>query len=104
MKLACKDITKVILPAVRASVAEEMYRKHGYKQDQIAKELGVVQVAVSKYLNKRYSSKTVRVKKYINSNRLNQAIVRKILGSRPKQEVENEIEKLCGKLIKFNAA
>jgi hypothetical protein len=40
------------LPAVKALMANELVKKHGMKQDQVAEILGISQSAVSKYTRK----------------------------------------------------
>lgn len=51
MDPGCRKISKEILPAVRASVAQTMISECNYRQREIAEKLGVVQVSVSKYLH-----------------------------------------------------
>jgi predicted transcriptional regulator len=99
MKPECKDITKVVLPAVRASVAEVMHEKYGYTQLEIAKKLGVVQVAVSKYLNKRYSKDIASVKAYILRRGLNKGVVSSIVKGKSRSEIDMKIDELCDRLI-----
>jgi predicted transcriptional regulator len=98
MKPECKDITRIVLPAVRASVAEVMHDKYGYKQEEIARKLGVVQVAVSKYLNGKYSKEISGVKDYIIRRRLNDGVVRSIVAGSARPEIERKIDDLCAKL------
>jgi predicted transcriptional regulator len=96
--IACKRITSEILPAVRASIAEVMHKKYSYSESDIAKSLGIVQVAVSKYLNSNYSSKTKRVKDYIIKNRLNEDILNSIVSKRSEKDTNAMIYALCMKL------
>ena len=102
--MECKRITRVVLPAIRASVAEIMCRKYGYKQEEVAAKLGVVQVAVSKYLNNRHSKAMDVVKDYIIKARLNEGIIKKILGGGTRGEIDREIDALCDCLITSNLA
>lgn len=51
MLLPCEQVVKELLPALRASTAVELSKKHHLSQNQIAKELGITQAAVSKYLS-----------------------------------------------------
>ena len=102
MDLKCYRITKVLLPAVRASVSEAMKKRYDYRQEKIAEELGIVQVAVSKYLNKRYSDEVRRVKKYIDSKRLSEPIVHDILNNEKHEKIDNAIDSLCMNLAKLN--
>jgi len=83
------------LPAIRAAVAEELSDKYNYTQEEIANSLGIVQVAVSKYLNKRYSSKIAKLKNYIKEKGLAEDIVKSIIDKQEKEKIENKINLLC---------
>jgi len=83
------------LPAIRAAVAEELSSKYNYTQEEIANSLGIVQVAVSKYLNKRYSSKIAKLKNYIKEKGLAEDIVKSIIDKQEKEKIENKINLLC---------
>jgi len=83
------------LPAIRAAVAEELSSKYNYTQEEIASSLGIVQVAVSKYLNKRYSSKIAKLKNYIKEKGLADDIVKSIIDKQEKEKIENKINLLC---------
>ena len=52
----CEEIVRSYLPAMRAGIARNL-RKKGYTQEQIAKELGLTQAAVSKYLTEKRRAK-----------------------------------------------
>jgi len=83
------------LPAIRAAVAEELSDKYNYTQEEIASSLGIVQVAVSKYLNKRYSSKIAKLKNYIKEKGLAEDVVKSIIDKQEKEKIENKINLLC---------
>jgi len=83
------------LPAIRAAVAEELSNKYDYTQEEIASALGIVQVAVSKYLNKKYSSKIAKLKNYIKEKGLADDIVKSIIDKQEKEKIENKINLLC---------
>jgi len=104
MEPECKDITRVVLPAVRASVAEALRKRYKNRQEEIAQKIGVVQVAVSKYLHGKHSGEITKMKDYITEHRLNEPILDKISNGRPKQEIEKAIEDLCERLIAANVA
>ncbi|MFP3279229.1 MAG: hypothetical protein RXP92_02895 [Candidatus Micrarchaeota archaeon] len=57
--------------------------------------MGIVQVAVSKYLNKRYSSKIAKLKDYIKEKGLADDIVKSIIEKQEKEKIENKINLLC---------
>lgn len=103
-KPECKDIIKVVLPAVRASVAETMREKYRYSQEEIAQKLGVVQVAVSKYLHKRYSAEISKMKAYVTEHGLTEGIVSEIVKGGSRQEVDAEIDRLCDRLVAVDVA
>lgn len=92
----CRSISRLILPAIRASIAQIMRQEYNYRQKEIAERLGVVQVAVSKYLNGRYSAEIENVKQYIIKNGLSRKIVADIVGGKPEEEISGEIDSLCG--------
>ena len=83
------------MPAIRAAVAEELSNKYNYTQEEIAGSLGIVQVAVSKYLNKRYSNKIAKLKNYIKEKGLAEEIVKSIIDKQQKEKIENKINLLC---------
>lgn len=93
--MTCKSVTKIILPAIRIAVAEKLSNDYSYKQEEIAEKLGIVQVAVSKYLNKKYSKQVEKVKDYIESSGLADAITKRIISGEKREEIDNEINSLC---------
>ena len=95
----CMVITKSVLPAVRASIAQAMKEEYGWTQDRIAKELGVVQVAVSKYLNKKYSDKVAMINKYANSEGIGKKIAKKIIDGMNKTTINRDIDSVCADII-----
>ncbi len=97
-KPECKGIVRSVLPAVRASVASTMHSKYGYSQEEIAEKLGVVQVAVSKYLRSRYSVEIAQMKKYIVQHGLSDSIVSKIVEGESRQQIDRAIDELCDSL------
>lgn len=51
MKTPCELVVSKILPSLRASVVKELSGKHGMKQSDIARKLGITQASVSQYLS-----------------------------------------------------
>lgn len=98
MELECGRITRFILPAVRASIAEKLNTTRRYRQAEIAERLGIVQVAVSKYINGRYSSEVARIKQYIESKGLAKGIVEQIEKGESKERISMGIDELCTQL------
>lgn len=52
MLVPCEVAVKCLLPSVRAMIAKELMAKHGLKQAEAAKILGVSQPAISLYYRK----------------------------------------------------
>jgi predicted transcriptional regulator len=100
----CRRIGREVLPAVRATVAELMRDKYGWRQERIAKALGVVQVAVSKYLNGRYSKEVLKMKNHIMREGLVDAIAKKLASGKNGKEVYTDIDVLCAELVKAGAS
>lgn len=98
MNPKCISITKLVLPAIRASVADIMSNEYNYGQKEIALKLGVVQVSVSKYLNRKYSSEIGKIKGYIDERRLTANIARAIADGKTRDQVGSEIDELAATL------
>jgi len=49
MSIPCEVAVKCVLPSVRAMIAKELTEKHGLRQEDVAKLLGVSQPAISLY-------------------------------------------------------
>ncbi|MGI0141376.1 MAG: hypothetical protein ACREBF_01850 [Candidatus Micrarchaeales archaeon] len=94
-ELLCRTVTKLVLPAIRVAIAEELSKEHHYTQDKIADKIGIVQVGVGKYLNGKYSSEIREIKEYIEMEGLAQPIINKIIKGSTLKETEREIDKLC---------
>ena len=95
MDPGCRKISKEILPAVRASVAQTMIIECNYRQREIAEKLGVVQVSVSKYINKKYSKEISDIVGYIKGNRLEGKVIESIVKGKPISEISAELDSLC---------
>lgn len=100
MEPECKNITRLVLPAVRASIAEIMNKEYRYNQEQIAHSLGVVQVSVSKYLNRRYSSDIKRLKSYILKNQKIREIAEHAARSNDPHTISLGVNRLCALIAK----
>ena len=99
MELECDRIAKYVLPAVRVSVAEGMKNEYSMSQQKIAQKLGVAQVAVSKYLNGRYSDNVKRIRDYIIKKKLADKIIKSAAGSSHKDALNIMMEDLCARII-----
>ncbi|UCE91684.1 MAG: transcriptional regulator [Methanobacteriota archaeon] len=51
MKTPCELVVGKILPSLRASVVKDLTKRHGLRQSEIAKRMGVTQASVSQYLS-----------------------------------------------------
>ena len=94
-ELNCKRIVSSMIPAVRIRVAEVLNSKYGYKQKEIAAKLGVVQVAVSKYLNKKYSESVEQEKEELSDRIEKEGLVDAIIKCKDSNEVNYRIERFC---------
>jgi predicted transcriptional regulator len=56
MLLPCEVAVKTVIPSIRALLARTLMEKHGMKELQVAKLLGVSQSAVSKYVTRTRGS------------------------------------------------
>ena len=99
-QMYCMHITNLMLPAVRAAVAEKL-SDMGYRQESIAAELGIAQAAVSKYMNGRYSGDVGEVKKHIEEGMLYNDIIDSIIRKKGRAAVENDINSLCERLAEY---
>ncbi len=99
MDQECIIITKSILPAVRASIARIMKDKYGWSQERIAEKLGVVQVAVSKYINKKYSKEVAAISRYIDEKGIGKELVAQIIQGKSKTSINNEIDNICAEIM-----
>jgi predicted transcriptional regulator len=79
MLLPCEVAVKSLLPPVRATIAKQLMTKHGLKQLEAAKLLGVSQPAISLY-NKRMRGKALNLEK--------------------DNEIKNLIDELVGALVR----
>ncbi|MEM3617827.1 MAG: hypothetical protein QXK47_01990 [Candidatus Bathyarchaeia archaeon] len=69
MLLPCEVAVKSLLPPVRAALAKQLMAKHGLKQMEAAKLLGVSQPAISLY-NKKMRGKALDLEKEEEIKRL----------------------------------
>ena len=99
MDLECSSITREMLPAVRAYTAEQLSRKYSMTQAEIAIRLGIAQVAVSKYLNGKYSEKVRRMKERVGKSRKVDGVVSRVAGMTNAIDVGSVINDLCTSLL-----
>jgi|GEM_PF-175188 len=59
--IPCEVASKSVVPALKALMAKELVKRHGLKQEQAAKLLGISQSAVSKY-TKQVRGHAIRIR------------------------------------------
>ncbi len=91
----CREITSVILPAIRASIALKLKNEHGFTQQEIAKKLGIAQAAVNKYLKGNCSKKVSEMRTYIAKAGLSDPIVDEIANGASPEKISDSIDRLC---------
>ncbi len=64
MKTPCELVVGKILPSLRASVVKELSKRHGMKQSDIARKLGITQASVSQYLSETRAGDTGLVERF----------------------------------------
>ncbi len=65
--MPCETATKYILPALRVSIAKNLFEKFNFNQENIAISLEVTQPVVSKYLSESFDEK---IKLILNNEKL----------------------------------
>jgi predicted transcriptional regulator len=98
MEPECRKIAKEVAPAVRAYVIDIMHDKYKYKQQEIADRLGMAQVAVSKYLNRKYSREVARLKVTVGRE-LDGKTLKSIMESRNADEANEAIERSSERFV-----
>ncbi|MDE1828517.1 MAG: hypothetical protein KGH65_05145 [Candidatus Micrarchaeota archaeon] len=103
-ELLCRAVTKLVLPAIRAEIALKLSNEHHYTQEKIADKIGIVQVAVGKYLKGKYSEQVKEVVEYIDQEMLADPIIEGIVEGKSLKQTEMQIDRLCndGELLDFS--
>lgn len=95
----CEEIVQKYLPAMRASIAKKLYKK-GLTQEQIARELGLTQAAVSKYLSNKYGKEVKKIEENSVLDKACTEIAEKVAqGTWTQSHVTNAI---CSTCTQFN--
>ncbi len=82
------------ISAIRIAAAKALHKK-GMSQASIARQLGVAQAAVSKYLSNRYSKKIAKVEKLIESKGLHREVVGLINAKKTRREILRRIDQIA---------
>ncbi len=100
--LTCEQVYKYYLPAVRAAIAQLLYKSYGMNQTQIAKHLGITQVAVYKILTNNRSEKVEKLLKNKKIREFAKKTAKRIAKEKLNYEKVNEaICKECS-VVNFN--
>lgn len=95
MEPECRKIAQTMIPAVRVYLAQTMSSRYKLKQREIAARLGIAQVAVSKYLNMRYSASVAKARAEAARRISKTHLVNEILESRSANDANMRIERFC---------
>ena len=103
MLLSCEEAVKKFIPAVKAAVAKELYNTHHWDQVRIAKELGVTQAAVSKYLSGDYGKRVKNAECKAEVRNAAKKLARDVaVGGKGRAELARSICGCCAKFFSRN--
>lgn len=94
-KYSCERAMRITIPAVRAAISYTLSRKHGMKETEIAKRLGIAQAAVSKYLAGKYSKKVGKLMDLVMQRNLEKEAVKAALFGKTGASVESYVERIA---------
>lgn len=97
--MECARITKIVLPAIRISLAESMSSRYGMSQSDIALRLGIAQVAVSKYLSGRYSESVKKIKNKIVAKGLANEVSATAARTSDSSAINAMVNELCARIV-----
>ncbi len=98
MDMECNNITKLVLPAIRINMAEQFSARYNLSQKEIAQKLGIAQVAVSKYLNGKYSESLKKAKESVfTMGFVDGKVMEKAMKGSPKT-IDSIVNELCNKI------
>ncbi len=87
MLLPCEVGVQTVLPAIRALMARTIVEKHGMKEKQVAKLLGLSQSAISRYTTKDRGN-TIILENVPEVQTLIDKMIRLLLHGKPNQTTE----------------
>lgn len=93
MLLPCEVGVQTVLPAIRALMARTIVEKHGMKEKQVAKLLGLSQSAISRYTTKDRGN-TITIENVPEVQTLIDKMIQLLLHGKPNQTTEI-LELLC---------
>jgi predicted transcriptional regulator len=89
----CEGAMRLTIPAMRIAVAKSLKNDHGWSEGRIAKALGIVQPAVSKYMTGNYAPELDAIVKEALSRGLQRPIVEAILKNAGIERINGLIDK-----------
>lgn len=96
--MECNNITKLILPAIRINMTEQFSNKYNLNQKEIAHKLGIAQVAVSKYLNGKYSKSLKKIKESVGIMGIIDSTVMEVAIVSSPKVIDDLINELCTRI------
>ncbi|MCS7385394.1 MAG: helix-turn-helix domain-containing protein [archaeon GB-1867-005] len=100
MKPRCEEISRVIVPSIRALIAKILIEKFNFTQIQAAKALGVSQAAISYYLRSKRGKKAIEAISKCNAIRKIEEIAQEIANGNLREEAEEIFCKVCREVVK----
>ncbi|NVM28710.1 MAG: transcriptional regulator [Candidatus Helarchaeota archaeon] len=96
MKTPCEINVKLIIPAVRAVIVQELHEKYGKNQNEIASLLGLTQPSVSHYLRGERGARGLEIVREQPAFKSVQDLIEKLIGNKMSDmEVIKEICIIC---------
>lgn len=100
----CEKVIRFTIPALRVAVSRELKDRYGMSESDIARNLGVAQAAVSKYLNGIYSKGTGKLVDFIVLKHMHYGIVKSIVNGSEPRETARAIDRTASEKALVNAA
>ncbi len=94
MRFFCEEISRRILPKVRAEMARELVLRYGLSQSETARKLGITQAAVSQYI------KRVRADSTLSDEMISEGCKKIVSSNLDTEKVMEIIWKICLHLVK----
>ena len=100
MKPKCEELSKIVIPSIRALVAELLIKKFNFTQIQVAKALKISQPAVSYYLRYKRGKKAIQAIRNCAAMSKIEELARKIAEGASEKEVRIMFCKVCQEVSK----
>ena len=101
MKFPCEIVVRDFLPTMRAFIAKELIKSHGFTQNEVASVLGITQASVNYYLNAKRGGKT----KFPKELKALRPFAKKVAGqlAQNKTQMANAIQEFCITCVNLRA-